>query len=186
MSGVRCFTWVIAIVFAMTSSTDGTAAVGGTSCSLVVTTTADDGAGSLRQAIQCANSNPGRDIITFAIPGTGPHVIQLQSELPFITDPVTVDGFSQAGSHPNTRVGLATDAALQIELRGTPGIQDGFRLLAAGCLVQGLAINSFGFSGIRAPGGCERPEGKLHRPGCIRIGGPSKPAHRHSDRRLHQ
>ena len=36
---------------------------------LVVTNTSDTGAGSLRQAIDDANGNPGLDIITFNIPG---------------------------------------------------------------------------------------------------------------------
>src|SRR4029450_4771995 len=40
---------------------------------LVVTATSDDGAGSLREAINCANARPGTDSISFSIPGPGPH-----------------------------------------------------------------------------------------------------------------
>ena len=40
-----------------------------------VTTTADSGPGSLRQAILNANANPGMDDITFDIPGPWPYLI---------------------------------------------------------------------------------------------------------------
>ncbi len=40
-----------------------------------VTNTDDSGPGSLRQAILDANANPGADLITFNIPGAGPHTI---------------------------------------------------------------------------------------------------------------
>ncbi len=58
-----------------------------------VTTTADSGAGSLRQAILDANSNVGGggDKIDFAIPGVGPHTITPATALPTITDVVVVD-----------------------------------------------------------------------------------------------
>jgi VCBS repeat-containing protein len=46
--------------------------VQGTPCSFVVVNTNDSGAGSLREAINCANSTPGTDTITFAIPASDP------------------------------------------------------------------------------------------------------------------
>src|SRR5581483_8603524 len=52
---------------------------------LVVSNTNDTGTGSLRQAILDANSASGTDSITFAIPGSGPHVITLASTLPALT-----------------------------------------------------------------------------------------------------
>ena len=51
----------------------------------VVTSTADSGVGSLRQAILDANSNVNGgtpDLITFNIAGAGPHIISLTSALP--------------------------------------------------------------------------------------------------------
>ena len=75
-----------------------------------VTTTADSGPGSLREALVWANANPGLDTIDFAIPGTGPFTIQLLSPLPAITDPVEIDGYTQFG---------ATRNALQVELDGS-------------------------------------------------------------------
>ena len=61
-----------------------------------VTNTNNSGAGSLRQAILDANSNPGTDSITFNI-GSGLQTIALTSELPGITDPVVIDGTTQPG-----------------------------------------------------------------------------------------
>jgi uncharacterized repeat protein (TIGR01451 family) len=64
-----------------------------------VTTTADDGAGSLREAITLANSTLGADEIRFTIPGAGPHTINLLSPLPIITDPdLLINGLSQPGA----------------------------------------------------------------------------------------
>ena len=44
-----------------------------------VTNTNNLGLGSLRQALLDANANPGLDTITFSIPGTGVHTIQVRS-----------------------------------------------------------------------------------------------------------
>ncbi|MFQ5607639.1 MAG: hypothetical protein ACE5GA_06810, partial [Candidatus Zixiibacteriota bacterium] len=63
-----------------------------------VVNTTDAGSGSLRQAIADANANPGSDLIHFNIPGGGVHTIQPLTPLPTITDPVTIDGYTQAGA----------------------------------------------------------------------------------------
>ena len=60
-----------------------------------VTTAADDGPGSLRQAIVQANTLVGADQIQFNIPGPGVHTISPLSPLPEITGPTTVDGKTQ-------------------------------------------------------------------------------------------
>ena len=61
---------------------------------LVVTTTADSGNGSLRQAIVAADANTSSTptTIDFDIPGAYLHTISLDSPLPSITDPVIIDG----------------------------------------------------------------------------------------------
>ena len=51
-----------------------------------VTNLMNSGPGSLRQAIQSANSLPGPDLIQFNIPGTGVHTIVAGSDLPFVTE----------------------------------------------------------------------------------------------------
>lgn len=68
-----------------------------------VTTTAEAGPGSLREAITLANGSPGHDFIHFNLAPTGVvHEITLLSALPVITDPVTIDGLTQPGSLPNS------------------------------------------------------------------------------------
>ncbi|MFN3409535.1 MAG: right-handed parallel beta-helix repeat-containing protein [Limisphaerales bacterium] len=67
-----------------------------------VTTAADTGSGSLREAITFANANPGHDFIHFDIaPSNMVHVISLTAPLPPITESVTIDGLTQPGSLPN-------------------------------------------------------------------------------------
>ena len=65
-------------------------AVPARAASFVVTTLADSGAGSLRQAILDANANPGADVITFSVSGT----ITLLSVLD-IRDTMTITGTGQ-------------------------------------------------------------------------------------------
>ncbi len=65
----------------------------------IVTNANDNGVGSLRYALEYANSNVDvKDTITFNIPGTGPFTIQVLSSLPSITDPVVIDGYTQPGA----------------------------------------------------------------------------------------
>ena len=64
---------------------------------IVVTTTADSGVGSLRAAITEANSDTDTDTIAFAIPGAGPHTIQLASDLTNIVRPAILDATTQPG-----------------------------------------------------------------------------------------
>ena len=52
-----------------------------------VTSNADSGAGTLRQAILDANANPGADTIAFNIVGSGVHTIAPATLL----DPITIE-----------------------------------------------------------------------------------------------
>ena len=109
-----------------------------------VTSTADSGPGTLRQAIEDANARLGTDTIRFAIPGSGPHTISPLSQLPAITDPVVIDG--------STQPGFAGQPL--IELDGTnAGNVDGIRITAGNSLVRSLVIGSFQQSGIVLTGG---------------------------------
>src|SRR5262245_27768694 len=70
-----------------------------------VVNTNDTGAGSLRQAILDANAQAnvgGPDRVEFNIPGSGVHTITPLSALPDITDPGTIDGYTQPGAVMNT------------------------------------------------------------------------------------
>src|SRR5205807_1424701 len=119
-----------------------------------VTTTADSGAGSLRDAITLANANAGLDTITFHIPGSGVHTITPLPDLPTITDPVIIDGYTQPGASPNTNPltlgpgALGSNAVILIELSGSGGAGVGLNISAGNSTVRGLAINRFANSGI--------------------------------------
>ena len=106
----------------------------------MVTNTNDGGPGSLRQALLNANATPGRDVIRFNLPGSGPHTIQPLSALPFITDPVVIDGTSQPGFSGKPIIEL--DGSMAGD--GTNGLH----ITAGNCTVQGLVINRFSWSGI--------------------------------------
>ncbi|HEX8219737.1 MAG TPA: S-layer homology domain-containing protein [Chloroflexia bacterium] len=111
-----------------------------------VTSTSDDGAGSLRQAINAANSHAGLDLIDFNIPATGVQTITLLSALPTITDPVTIDGYTQSGAHANT-LAVGNNAAIMVQLDGS-GVPQfsgsmGLRVSGGGSTIRGLAIFNF-------------------------------------------
>jgi len=101
-----------------------------------VTTTADSGPGSLRQAIMDANGHPGADTIDFDIGGSGVHTISPASALPPITDPVTIEGYTQTGALANTKpVGQGLDTVLTIELVGSLSVS------ASDTTIRGLVIH---------------------------------------------
>ncbi len=118
-----------------------------------VTTTADAGAGSLRQAILDANGNPGADTIEFNIPGSGVHTISPATVLPTITDPVSIDGYSQPGASANTDP-VGDDAVLLIEIEGSAFSfgQNGLLLGAGsdGSTIRGLVMNRWPGPAVQA------------------------------------
>ena len=107
---------------------------------------------SLREAITAANSTPnsgGPDLIHFAVPGTGVKTIKPATELPAITEAVTIDGYTQTGASPNT-LSKGTNANLMIELDGSGAgfTDDGLSIPASNVVIRGLVINRFGHDGI--------------------------------------
>lgn len=121
----------------------------------IPSTTPDSGAPSqpltLRQAILDANANPGTDTIVFNISGAGVHTISPLSQLPTVTDPVKIDGYSQPGASPNTNgPGLGDNAVLQIELDGSlaGSAASGLWVTAGNSTIQGLAVNNYDYFGI--------------------------------------
>jgi len=100
-----------------------------------VTTNANAGIGSLRQALIDANQHPGPDRIKFDI-AAGSKAINLASPLPTITDPVVIDGLSQAGiSIVGSRLQGASNGLA-------------FAAAAAKSSVTGLTIRGFKGSGL--------------------------------------
>ncbi|WP_338763885.1 choice-of-anchor D domain-containing protein [Bernardetia sp. ABR2-2B] len=65
----------------------------GYSATFTVSSLADSGTGSLREAITLANANADADIIEFSVNG----IINLATPLPSITRPLTIDGTSTPG-----------------------------------------------------------------------------------------
>lgn len=108
---------------------------------LIVTNTNDSGGGSLRAAIEFANSNPGADTITFNIPGAGPHTITVASLLPTLTDSGTViDGTTQSGTQcRDLWAGNGHD--LRVNVRG--GGFNGFQLAGTNQTIRGLSLTGF-------------------------------------------
>jgi len=156
-------------------------AAGALAATITVNTASDDiipndGSVSLREAITAMNAganlgdpdiiaqNPGtfgvNDTINFSIPGTGVQIINVGTDssatgipLPTIVKPVSINGYSQAGSLKNTFAETDHDnAVLRIELNGAGaglganGLHLG--LGSAGSTVEGLIVNHFSANGI--------------------------------------
>jgi parallel beta-helix repeat protein len=101
----------------------------------IVTTTADSGPGSLRQAILDANALKGSDSITFSIPGTS--IIAPLTHLPAITDTIFVNG---------NRISIDGTRTL-----GADGPNNGSGLMllgSGGSTIRGLTIYGFDLAGI--------------------------------------
>lgn len=119
-------------------------------------TVSDDGDCTLREAIAAANTDTssglaagecaagsGDDVIAFSVAGT----IQPTSELPPITTPIHIDGYTAPGASVNGIPFVAgNNAVLTVELDGAlAGNVPGLRLQgdgAAGSIIEGLVINN--------------------------------------------
>jgi hypothetical protein len=103
---------------------------------------------TLRAAIQEANATAAPDLIRFSIiDGTGGvKTIQPTAPLPQITEPVTIDGYTQTGSSPNTKA-VGNDAVLKIALDGASagGSATGLEITSTSgdSVVKGLVISRF-------------------------------------------
>lgn len=108
---------------------------------LVVTRTADAGKGTLRWAIERANTRPSADMIIFD-PGISGQRIRPLTQLPSLVDSeTTIDGDIDDDGDPD------------IELSGIrAGSADGLMLAAhprkKGCIIRGLSITEWGKNGI--------------------------------------
>lgn len=133
---------------------------------------ADDGTCTLREAIVAANANtasgasagecaagdapPAVDTIAFAIPvddsgcSATTHVCTIvpATTLPVVTNPVTIDGYTQPGTQANT-LAMGDDASLLVEVDGSnvstvlafAGAAGGAGNDASGSTVRGLVID---------------------------------------------
>lgn len=136
------------------ADTAALATLGDIGTTFVVSTTADSGTGSLRDAILQANLQPGADTIRFDIAAPlvgGVHTITPTSALPVITDTVWLD----ASREPDA---LALGRPV-VELVGSDaGGSTTALVLADGSdssLVRGLVVHSFGGGGIQVQAGAD-------------------------------
>lgn len=100
---------------------------------------------TLRAAIQEANASSGPVEIDFALPGPGPHVINVTRTMPRLTNPkgTTIDGYTQAGSSPNSDP-TVSNAVIGIEVNGGgDSTLDAFVVVSANNVVRGLAVYGF-------------------------------------------
>lgn len=144
-----------AVTFAVNTTSDRPdESIGNGFCSTGVHIVHDDGGieleCTLRAAIQEANASAnvgGPDVIRFAIPGSGPHTITPDSQLPTITQPATINGYSQPGASVNTATN-GTNAVLKIVLDGSDAGStptqpvDGLYVTARNTTVRGLVIDN--------------------------------------------
>jgi hypothetical protein len=100
--------------------------------------------GSLREVITDLSTNSSGGHIEFNIPGTGPFKIAPLTPLPLLGANSFIDGYTQPGSHPNTKTN-GTDAVIMIELSGEKlsGGTYGIRSIGSGLTIRGLCMNRF-------------------------------------------
>ncbi len=125
----------------------------------VVTSKAKSGPGTLAQAILDANATPAADTISFALPGTS--VQTILSDLPDITAPVTIDGYTQPGSIENGNPTGSLNSVLKIALDASLLLASGdamLRIKGDDVVIRGVAIHGMNArtSGIRIDAGAER------------------------------
>jgi hypothetical protein len=94
---------------------------------------------TLRAAIEESNANAGNDTINFNIAGDGPHTIAIASNLPTITQTVTINGYSEPGASAATG---STAATLQIIVTSGDVVVQGFGIAANNSTIQGIVANN--------------------------------------------
>ena len=113
-----------------------------------VTTANALGPGSLTEAIVAANAHPGADTIGFNLPGNGVQTIAVGATgLPEVTDPLTIDGYTQPGAQANT-LSAGDDAVILIRIDGQvsgdpPLPHHGLVISAGASTVRGFALTGF-------------------------------------------
>ena len=108
----------------------------GTFATYTVTSLADSGAGSLREAITLSNASGGADTIEFGVAGT----ITLSSLLPSIDSQVSIDG--------TTAPGYSGDPLVEIDGNSVSGNGLRFEDGSDGSIVRGLMITNISGNGI--------------------------------------
>jgi len=96
----------------------------------------DSGVDSLRDVIVLANRNAGPDEIHFDIPGVGAQTINLVTDLPSITNPVRIDGYTQPGA---VRAAAGNNTALRVVINAS-NVAYGLDLRTDDSVITGLVV----------------------------------------------
>jgi uncharacterized repeat protein (TIGR01451 family) len=121
----------------------------------MVSSTADSGPNTLRQAILDANTSTSPATIDFGIAPGGPQTIFPTSPLPPITNPVTIDATSQPGFNGTPIIVINGSQIFETDPNtGKPTTTplpdvNGLNVNAGGTTVKGLVINHFTGDGIQ-------------------------------------
>jgi hypothetical protein len=116
--------------------------------SFTVTSTADAGPNTLRQAILDANSSLNPGTIKFNIATPCPAVIALATTLPHVTSPIIIDGYTQPGASANTDAD-ASNATLCVLLKPASGTLGNALLVpSTGAASASLVVRGLGFGGF--------------------------------------
>ncbi len=125
--------------------------------SITVLSTADSGAGTLRDAITTVNGGGCATPCTIQFASTGTGTISLSSALPAITtNSVTIDGYTGLGASANTNAfGSASNAVVTVILDGGNTIPSGLEIQSDSVTVSGLAFRGFTSQAIAINGGSQ-------------------------------
>ena len=107
-----------------------------------VTNVNDNGVGSLRQAILSSNALSGTSVnsINFQIASGGVETIELQSELPAVIHPVTIDGTTEPGTGSAPRIVL--------DGKGAGSGVSGISFNKSDSTLKGVAVDNFSEYGL--------------------------------------
>ncbi len=134
------------------ASDDDTIAITAPPDPYLVTNTNDSGPGSLRQAMLNSNLDVNAKTITFAIPGAGPKTVAPATALPALTQPVVIDGLTQAGAvsgSPLIFIDGAGAAGGGLYIGQAPGIE----MYGNNITLRGVGIGRFSGPGVFILGG---------------------------------
>jgi hypothetical protein len=130
-----------AATFTVDNSGDASAVAPAASCDI------GDGSCTLRSSIEAANAQVGADVIEFDISGAGVHTITPASNLPNITQALTIDGSTQPGASCGDLVPDSLPATgntphtLLIEIDGA-SVTNILLSLVDNIVVRGLVLNN--------------------------------------------
>ena len=149
----------IAIAATLATLGGAAAAVPAGAATFTVKNANDAGPGSLRRAISQANAVGRQDDIVFDIPAAASHVITPANDLPAVTSPVSIDGYTQPGA---TQATVAAPAQLVVVIDAVNATR-AVELNTGASLIRGLVIqDSTGGAaadGLQVQGANNRIEG---------------------------